>query len=141
MKFVNSTFGWFCLAVLLLGLCGCAGSRPQIEGVWEKIVPASPGKDSPVVKILADGHFAFGRQSSDGSTTWSGGGNYSYDGEKYTETVTYHWVPAIVGMTIEFDCLVEGGKWFHEAQFVAGGEKFHIDEVWQRIEEPAVDSD
>jgi hypothetical protein len=28
---------------------------------------------------------------------------------------------------------VEGDMWFHSADFVADGERYHIDEVWERV--------
>lgn len=134
MKFGKITLGQVLLVVVLLGLCGCAGTRPPVEGIWEKIVPAGEAGEAKAVKIVSEGHFAFGTQSADGSRNWSGGGLYEYDGENYTETVTYHWIGKLVGMAIEFNCTVENGKWFHQAVFDAKGEKFHIDEVWQRVE-------
>ena len=124
------------LFVLLVGLCGCAGSRPPLEGVWEKMESGSQVSENAIVKILADGHFAFGKQVADGATVWSGGGYYDYVDGKYLETVTYHSIPTLVGMTIEFDCDITDGEWLHEAEFEVRGEKFHIDEVWHRPEAP-----
>jgi len=87
------------------------------------------------VKVLVDGHFAFGKQVGGRCGTWSGGGLYGFEEGRYTETIVYHSLPSLVGMTIDFECVIKDGKWFHEADFEAAGERFHIVEVWERVGE------
>ncbi len=135
MKYSKSILGCFIALLLVLSICGCAGSRNPLDGAWEKVEPELESSEFPLVKVLSGGHFAFGKQTQGGTTSWSGGGYYNYDGEKYTETVTYHSIPSLVGMTIVFDCVIEDGKWFHEALFETQGEKFHITEVWKRLDD------
>lgn len=126
------------LPVLLMMsiITACAASRPKLEGVWECVKPEPASPETRAVKILADGHFAFGRQSVDGGRAYAGGGTYSFDGTHYIETVGWHWVPVLVGETIVFDCALKDGLWYHRATFEAGGERFDIDEVWRRVAEP-----
>jgi len=123
------------LTLLLTALAGCSASRGNLEGAWELDEPGTLDPKGPAVKILVDGHFAFGRQSPDGGVGWAGGGTYSYDGETYTETITYHYMSTFVGTRIKFACDLEGDTWHHEAEFELDGRKYHVDEVWRRLEE------
>ena len=97
--------------------------------------PAPTQGDAPAMKIISDGRFAFGRQSADGAIAYAGGGTCRQEDGKYIETVAYHWLPTLVGMTITFDCALKDGLWYHKARFEAGGERFDIDEVWRRVAE------
>ncbi|MBK8168013.1 MAG: hypothetical protein IPK64_18870 [bacterium] len=129
----------FLLAVTMLTvLTGCAGTRPPLEGAWECVQPAPQPGQQPAVKVLAGGHFAFGAPAGTGSLSPAGGGTYAYEPKSgaYTETVTYHWLKALVGQVITFACEMDGDLWRHRATFVAGGEPFTIDEVWRRIRAP-----
>lgn len=119
--------------VLLLGVCACAGSRPSLDGVWEKVDPDPARPQRQTVKILTDGHFAFGTQSPDGQHNWSGGGTYTLDGNLYTETIAYHWIPSLVGRSISFTRDVKDGLWYHKAVFDVDDRHFNIDEVWRRV--------
>lgn len=113
-------------------LTACASTRHALDGAWECVQPAPNTPAEREVKVIADGRFAFG-VASGGPLVVAGGGACAYDGHQYTETVEYHWIPALVGRTIIFDCTLEGGLWRHEASFEAGGRQFHIDEVWRRV--------
>ena len=120
------------LGAVLLTFVGCSATRPPIEGAWRKVTD----DEHAAVKVLSDGHFAFGNQSGDGA--WSGGGTYTYEEGTYTETVTYHSVPSLVGKTIAFECIIVDGEWLHKAQFESEGRSFQIDEVWRRVDNPAL---
>ena len=95
--------------LMLLMIAACATSRTKLDGVWECVKPAPASADTRAVKILTDGHFAFGRQSVDGGRAYAGGGTYRLDGTHYIETVDWHWVPVLVGQTIVFDCALKDG--------------------------------
>lgn len=126
-----------CLGLLLLLACvGCAASRPSLEGAWIKVDESFRSEDPPLVKILVDGHFAFGREMRTGDRLWAGGGRYVLDGNRYIETIAYHPLPLLVGETVVFDVLLEEGTWHHHARFEKGGEAFHIDEIWVRRDDP-----
>ncbi len=126
------------LSIILTLLPACASTRGALDGAWECIQPAPRTPDQREIKVIADGHFAFGVPSSGPGLT-AGGGTCAYDGHRYTETVEYHWVPALVGRTIVFDCTLKDGLWTHKAVFEAGGQRFNIDEVWRRVGTPKPD--
>lgn len=126
------------LLVALTLLPACASTRGALDGAWECIQPAPRTPDQREIKVVADGHFAFGVPAT-GPGLVAGGGTCAYDGHQYTETVEYHWVPALVGRTIVFDCTLKGGLWTHKASFEAGGQRFNIDEVWRRVGTPKPD--
>ncbi len=126
------------LLFTLTMLPACASTRSALDGAWECIQPAPRSPDEREIKVVADGHFAFGVPAA-GPELTAGGGTCSYDGHFYTETVAYHWVPALVGQTIVFDCTLKGGLWYHKAAFETGGQRFNIDEVWRRIGTPKPD--
>lgn len=124
------------LLALVILMAGCAGTRLDLEGAWECVQPPPLPGQTPTVKVLADGHFAFGTMAADGRTLRAGGGTYGFADGKYVETITYHWAQALVGQVVAFDGEVEDGLWHHRATFEAGGEPFHIDETWRRLGEP-----
>lgn len=136
MKIRQRAIGGGLGVAMLLLISACATSGSRLDGVWECVTPAPATPDTRAVKIIADGHFAFGRQSADGATVYAGGGTCRRDGARYTETVAWHWVPALVGQTIVFDCALKDGLWYHRATFEAQGERFDIDEVWRPVREP-----
>ncbi len=123
---------------LLLGvtlgllLAGCASTAHKLDGAWECLDPAPASPELREVKVIADGHFAFGVPNAGGPELNAGGGTCSYDGKHYVEHITYHWAEALVGKTIVFDCRMKDGLWYHSAQLEAGGERFNIQEVWRR---------
>lgn len=126
------------LLVALTLLPACASTRGALDGAWECIQPAPRSPEQREIKVIADGHFAFGVPSA-GPQLTAGGGTCAYDGHQYTETVEYHWAPALVGRTIVFDCTLEDDLWTHKAVFEAGGQRFNIDEVWRRVGTPKPD--
>lgn len=123
-------------ALACVMLSACAATRPALEGAWECVEPAPVPGEVAAVKVLSDGHFAFGRPSPAGDTVFAGGGTYVYQDRTYTETVAWHWAPKLVGQTIVFDCSMKDGLWYHRATFEAGGERFEINEIWRRVGEP-----
>lgn len=134
MGYRSTVLKGFLLVILLVGLVGCSATRGDLDGAWELVEPGTLDPAGPAVKVLADGHFAFGRRAPGGGVGWAGGGTYTYDGEIYTETITYHYAETLVGTRIKFDCDLEDGTWRHRAKFEHAGETFSIDEVWQRVE-------
>lgn len=130
------------LAPLVLGLlslmsaCAATRGRTPLDGAWECVSPPPAARADRAVKILADGRFAFGCQASSGRAVYSGGGTYTFDGSTYTESITYHWVPELVGETIVFDCALKDGLWYHRMRVTEAGGPSFIDEIWRRIDEP-----
>jgi hypothetical protein len=134
----------FALGLLALWLClGCAHAPSPLVGSWEIVSaegdPADLAKDRDSLglrgkKILNDTHFAFGEQAPDGGV-WAGGGRYLYEGGTYTEIIEYHSIPELAGLSIEFQCRLDGKLWYHSAEFEAGGRWYRINQIWRRIEE------
>ncbi len=122
------------LFLLLVLTIGCAGGGPDLVGSWQLVSTAGRSVDheTATVKSLTDTHFAFGHQTDDG--LFGGGGTWSLEDGAYVETVQWHSLDFLVGHAITFDMKVEDGRWYHTADFVVDGERFHIEEVWERIE-------
>ncbi len=114
-------------------LCGCA-STPDLTGTWKLVETrgAPEPYDPPPVKILNDTHFAFGRPAEQG--IFAGGGTWWLEDGSYLETIHWHTLGVLVGETIRFDYEVKDGRWYHTATFTAKGERFHIEEVWEKVE-------
>jgi len=90
----------------------------------------------PGFKILNSTHFAWGRETKDGSQVLAGGGWYEYHPEKnvYIEHIQYHSDPALAGQTIRFTARVEGDTWYHIGKL---GD-FKLREVWKRVDPRSV---
>ncbi|PQJ36449.1 hypothetical protein BSZ35_11605 [Salinibacter sp. 10B] len=90
----------------------------------------------PGFKILNSTHFAWGRETKDGSQVLAGGGWYEYHPEKnvYIEHIQYHSDPALAGQTIRFTARVEGDTWYHIGKL---GD-FKLREVWKRVDPQSV---
>jgi len=121
------------LPLALLVLVGCAGSGPDLVGSW-RLVESGPGRPpaEEAVKILNDTHFAFGSDQSGG--VFAGGGLWRLEGETYLEEVQWHSRGDLVGETIRFGCRVVDGRWHHTADFEVNDRRYHIEEIWERID-------
>jgi hypothetical protein len=68
------------------------------------------------------------------SVCLTGGGIYTYDGRgHYTEFLTYHSLPHLVGKRIDFTCRLDGDLWYHDAVYEVDGATAEIHEVWRRL--------
>jgi hypothetical protein len=127
------------LIVCSVLLSGCAGG-PRLAGTWVMVenagrdlgVPSAP-RPGDSVKELTRSRFTFGVLDAEGAIGSGGGGEWYLRDGRYHEVVRFHHHPALVGETIAFACRIEGDRWLHSADFVAKGERFHIDEVWRRV--------
>ena len=135
------------LCLILAGPMGAWGQLPtnELEGTWkmisrELVYPDSVVDQSddwgPGFKILNSTHFAWGRETEDGSQVLAGGGWYEYHPEKnvYIEHIQYHSDPALAGQTIRFTARVEGDTWYHIGKL---GD-FKLREVWKRVDPQSV---
>lgn len=129
------------VAGLVFAGLGCSQAPKGLVGAWEMVGSelaadsTAAGVPDPLVsvKVLSDGHFAFGRMTVLGEV-WAGGGLYSYDGRgHYSEFITYNSIPALVGKKIDFTCRLRGDLWYHDASSTVDGERIEIHEVWRRI--------
>lgn len=128
------------VAVVILGALGCSQAPRDVVGAWELVSESTAdstqaGIPDPLVavKVLSEGRFAFGRMTAAGEV-WAGGGLYSYDGHgHYSEFITYHSMPELVGRRIDFTCRLEGDLWYHDGSAAVEGGRVEIHEVWGRI--------
>lgn len=133
----------FCIISGLIGLAvllsGCAGG-PRMAGTWVMVeyagrdlgVPAEP-RPGDTVKELTRNGFVFGALDAEGGIGPGGGGRWYLRDGRYHEVIGFHHFPVLVGEDVAFECLIDGDRWIHRADFVAKGERFHIDEVWRLV--------
>ena len=110
----------------------------NVEGTWEvhslrfteadgEVRDVAVGRP-PGLKILSRTHWVFVELRAD-STVSGGGGRYEVDGSQYTEWVEYHGAKGFIGKRIDFECRVEGDRWY-QAGMLPGGTK--LEEVYRR---------
>ncbi len=116
------------MILTLMTTLGCGTT--SLRGSWVRIDDEAP--QGQTVKILTEERFAFGLHAR--NEIIAGGGRYVLDGDSYTETIEYHWMPSLVGKTVVFDCDLDGDIWHHTGKIKTGGGVLVIDEVWERIE-------
>ena len=124
--------------VSLFAVSGALGQLPAnpLEGTWEMVSQHSVYPDSTVdrthqipytIKILNSTHFAFGRQILD-EEVFAGGGTYTFDGDTYTEHITWHSSAGLAGQSVVFEARIEGDTWYHVGHIL----DFRLEEVWKR---------
>lgn len=142
MRIFRAT-GALALTLILLSPTLAWGQLPtnELEGTWrmisrELVYPDSVVDESdqwgPGFKMLNSTHFAWGRETKDGSEVLAGGGWYEYYPERnlYIEHIQYHSEPALAGKTIRFTARIEGNTWYHIGEL--GDAKLR--EVWKRVD-------
>lgn len=135
------------VALSFAGSTGAWAQLPsnELEGTWkmekqERVYPDSTVDYSdrwgPGFKILNSTHFAWGRETRDGSEVLAGGGRYEYypKKNKYVEHIQYHSEPGLAGQTLEFTARVDGDTWIHVGDL---GE-YKLREVWKRVDPETV---
>lgn len=113
------------------------------EGAWEVIYTKFVYPDTtiennqianPNVKLLTKKHFAFGSQNGENQII-GGGGEYTYDGDTYTEHIKYHYYPGIAGNSMEMKSRIEGDVWTIHYVFNDDNDSIEATETWKRIVE------
>lgn len=111
------------------------------EGAWEVTYTKYVYPDTTIettqfdnqnVKLLTKKHFAFGYQA-EGNNILGGGGEYTYDGDTYTEHIKYHFYPGMQGNLVEMKSMIEGDLW--TISFVIKDDTLPVEatETWKRI--------
>ena len=139
--------GFAIVAVLLIGPVGAWAQMPanELEGTWKLVKQERVYADStvdhtdrwgPGFKILNSTHFAWGRETEDGSEVLAGGGWYEYFPEKevYVEHIQYHSEPDLAGQTLKFTAKIDGDTWIH----IGDLGDYRLREVWKRIDPESV---
>jgi len=139
--------GFVIVALLLIGPVGTWAQLPanELEGTWKLVKQERVYADStvdytdrwgPGFKILNSTHFAWGRETEDGSEVLAGGGWYEYFPEKevYVEHIQYHSEPDLAGQTLKFTAKIDGDTWIH----IGDLGDYRLREVWKRIDPETV---
>ena len=94
------------------------------------------GADLPrqTMKILSGKYFqwaAFNFETKEFFGT--GGGTYQRKDNQYTETIRFFSRDnSRVGMSLTFECRIDGNDWFHKGKGTTGNP---VSEVWERAEQ------
>ena len=113
------------------------------EGAWKVIYTKFVYPDTtyennqianPNVKLLTKKHFAFGGQSGENQIQ-GGGGEYTYDGDTYTEHIKYHFYSGMVGSSLKMKSKIEGDLWTISYSFKDDNISIEGTETWERIRE------
>jgi hypothetical protein len=135
------------VVLFLVAVTGTWAQLPanELEGTWKMVKQERVYADStvdytdrwgPGFKILNSTHFAWGRETKDGSEVLAGGGWYEYHPEKkvYVEHIQYHSEPGLAGQTLKFTAKVDGDTWVH----VGDLGDYKLREVWKRVDPETV---
>ena len=132
-------------AVFLIIACNNSEKDEKLnpyEGAWESysskyVYPDTTiertDRVNPTVKLLTKKHFAFGRQAGDKKVV-GGGGEYTYDGDTYTEHVKYHsGFKAGSVSSVDFKSKLNGDLW--TIIYAVKNDTLQVDitETWKRI--------
>jgi hypothetical protein len=106
------------------------GARVNDDGVaGERRSTESPRQ---TMKILSGKYFqwaAFNYETKEFSGT--GGGTYVLQNDKYTETIRFFSRDnARAGMSLTFDCRLDGTDWYHKGKGTTGNP---VSEVWEKV--------
>jgi hypothetical protein len=117
-------------------------SSSPLSGAWrfgarvneDGVAGQRRGSDSPrrTMKILSGNYFqwaAFNYETKQFSGT--GGGTYKLRDKQYTETILFFSRDkSRVGITLTFDCNLDGTDWYHKGKGTTGNP---VSEVWEKV--------
>ena len=139
--------GFVIVALVLVGATGARGQLPanELEGTWKLMKQERVYDDStadytdrwgPGFKMLNSTHFAWGRETEDGTRVLAGGGWYEYrpSDNVYVEHIQYHSEPGLAGQTLKFTAKVDGDTWIH----IGDLGDYQLREVWKRVDPETV---
>ena len=110
---------WAVIVLLIVGAaCENKSSKNAIEGTWKLIYAETKQGDSiqikslsntDFIKIINSSHFAFINQDYDNAEGfYSGGGTYTYEENRYVETLSYTSVELIRNHEFPFTVSIKG---------------------------------
>lgn len=119
--------------ILILSACSLSFflQSQNIEGSWQLTHRNGQVVADVYVKIFMEGYFAFGgKQKSDDAFLNAGGGVYSLQGNKYTETLDFFTQnPAYVGKTFSYEIHIAA----NEMQITSLNAENPFTEKWQKL--------
>lgn len=102
----------------IVGGCAPEQASDPLDGAWEVIhgvygLPDTPTElhsvERPIqLKIFNSGHFAYVRHKEDGSFQAASAGSYIVEGDRYTETTKWSYLPESIGTRVTFRWRIEG---------------------------------
>ena len=126
-----------CVLVLFFGSCRASQraicSTNQIEGVWRLVALGVP-ENVETKKIITNGRFVL-IMTIDNLVASSFGGTYTFDGETYTEFITFGTPNRVanIGRTGVLNVRFEGNRKYVQG-LVDGGMRIPFSEVWERVD-------
>lgn len=112
-------------------LCGAWRFGARVNDAGEPGERRGAGSPRQTMKILSGKYFqwaAFNYETKEFSGT--GGGTYQRKDNQYTETIRFFSRDnSRVGMSLTFECRVDGTDWFHKGKGTTGKP---VSEVWER---------
>ncbi|MBA7542658.1 hypothetical protein ES705_34982 [subsurface metagenome] len=137
---------YFILAIAAILIIACNNPKKDAkenpyQGAWEVTYSKAVYPDTtiettqfanPTVKILTKKHFAFGNQVGENKTR-GGGGEYTFEGDTYTEHIKYHSISFAVGKSVEFKSKIEGEMWTISTVWKNDTLDVESTEIWKRI--------
>jgi hypothetical protein len=139
----------FALTMLLCAsLLGCVSEKKNaIEGTWRVVSGTMKTADTTSsysqadlfgMKMIFDNHWAiFGQGLRGGDTlAYYGGGTYTLEGNKYTESIKYNIVKSRIGKVIPFEVEVRNDTLIQKgppktAEYA--NSKWELCEIWVRM--------
>jgi hypothetical protein len=121
-------------------------AKSLLEGAWRLVTSKDPASGQArrlpdgveMTKLIVGGRYVW-MVVRDGKAIAGAGGNYTVDGDSYTESVSYvlnndqRMADAMVGKSFKFAWKIENGKWHHKGTMkFENGQQF-VDELWERI--------
>jgi len=112
----------------------------RLVGTWKLVSAKYGGREfkfpegATHVKHVTPTQFMWATYDRDGKVTRAAGGNYTLEGDKYTEMPEYGIssdFDVIKGNEHSFTCKVEGSTWHHDGKLSNGQT---IEEIWERVE-------
>jgi len=135
--------------ILFLLVCSSCCKKNQVEGTWELVsaqwifadtdTAEFPNSDHDrEVKMIGKTHVLFIRQdTTNNDLFFSGGGTYTFEGNKYIETLEFaDWITDI-GTTLTYECQFEDDMWIMTGPVLEEGEEdpgWQLHEEWRKIE-------
>ncbi len=137
---------YFILAFVAILIIACNNPEKEAKenpyvGAWEVTYTKYVYPDStiettqfanPQVKLLTKKHYAFGYQAGENNIL-GGGGEYTFDGDIYTDYPKYHYFPGAAGNKYVMKSKIEGDLWTISYVFKDDAIQVDATEIWKRI--------
>ena len=131
------------LILILLGIGNAFAQSPEeLQGVWKMTYKKWAFSDTVVersnydfhsIKIFFEDHFSLTGLDEE-NNFYGHFGNFTFDGETYTEEITFSSYDFMIGRTVEFESTLKGDKWTIKGDIGTEDMKFELVEIWERVD-------